>query len=62
MAKSKVLLNTAVMGTCSGIVGLLMAGLPSEQALTASHLALIATTIPAAMAGGLVYRWLGQRR
>jgi hypothetical protein len=62
MAKSKILLNTAVMGTCSGIVGLLMTGLPSEQSLTASHLALTATTIPAAMAGGLLYRLLGQRR
>jgi hypothetical protein len=62
MAKSKILLNSAVMGTCSGIIGLLMAGLSNGQPLTASQLALTATTIPAAMVGGLLYRLLGQRR
>jgi hypothetical protein len=62
MANSKVLLNAAVMGTCSGSIGLLMAELSNGQPLTASHLALSATTIPAAMAGGLLCRLLWQRR
>jgi hypothetical protein len=61
MAKTKVLLNAAVMGTCSGLIGLLMASVSRAQLLTASHLALTATTIPAAMLGGLLCLWVQRR-
>ena len=56
VAKTKVLLNAAVMGTCSAIVGLLMASASSGSSLTWSYLALTATTIPVAMLGGLLGR------
>ena len=56
LAKTKVLLNAAVMGTCSSIIGLLMASVSSGQSPTWSHLALTATTVPAALLGGILCR------
>ena len=56
LAKMEVLLNAAIMGTCSGIVGLLMASVSIGSPPTWSQLALTVTTVPAAMLGGLLCR------
>jgi hypothetical protein len=61
VARTKVLLNAAVMGMCSGIVGLLMASASSRSSLSWSFFALTATTIPAAALGGLLCHLARQR-
>jgi hypothetical protein len=60
VAKTAVLFNAAIMGICSGIVGLLMASVSIGSPPTWSQLALTATTVPAAMLGSLLCR-LSQR-
>ena len=54
VAKKAALVNAAIMGTCSGTVGMLMASVSRGSSLTWSQLALTATTVPAAMLGGLL--------
>ena len=56
VAKTAILLNAAVAGTCSGLVGLLIADVSSGHSPTWSQVALTATTIPAALLGGLLRR------
>jgi hypothetical protein len=60
LARTKVLLNAAITGTCSGLVGLLMASISSGHILPWSQLALTATTVPAALRGGILCRALRQ--
>ena len=60
LAKTKVLLNAAIMGTCSGLVGLLMASVAAGHMLPWSQLALTGTTVPAALLGGILCRALRQ--
>jgi len=61
MAKTAVLLNAAVTGTCSAIVGLLMLGGAGGSSPMWSQVALAAVTVPVAMLGGLLGRPARQR-
>jgi hypothetical protein len=61
MAKTAVLLNAAVMGMCSASVGFLVDHVSGASAPAWSQLALMASTVPVAMLGGLLGR-PGRRR
>jgi hypothetical protein len=61
LAKTAVLLNAAVTGTCSAIVGFLVLGGAGGSSPMWSQVALAAVTVPVAMLGGLLGRPARQR-